>query len=653
MGTLFVVGLIALVLGMCTIAMATATDKSQVGFYTGLAVEILRAIPPTVPSGKSLDSDTRVLISRVNHEGLGFLTKTLPALGKALDRSLETMVFEAPPRTRMSRINPKAPAFLQGAFNLIVDPDGSIRSDVDPEVITYLRQVCFAFYKLDLPHDKSTESELLSSFIATDEELAFIDFDDSHTQQLVEGASRLIDDVLLTLEPMSAPFKHGPGAVATGERFEDKWAFKRIYRSLSESFPFHKTFMVGSERELMDRRDWVDSLVRLDSPTAKIVLVPKDSRGPRIISCEPLEIQYVQQALGVSLARHLEYYTLTSGQINFTDQKINRILAFESSKTRRWATLDLKDASDRVSLDLVRKLFARRPEYLKLLESSRSSATRLPDGRIVQLNKFAPMGSALCFPIEALCFWAIAVASILAHSQRDAIKEAAKSVYVYGDDIIVPVDQADFVMDDLERVGLKVNRAKSFLRGFFRESCGMDAFKGVDVTPIRVKTRWTGRGTDGSAFSSYTAYANSFNRRSWSKSVSDYLFTELEKIYGPIPMGLFTSPFPCRETDSFAYATYYNKKRGFQNRWNADYHRLEFRMKSIRAKRRPANHDGWERLLSNLTRVEKVELKLGWAGPSFLRVQQDGEIRTVDLLGDPSEIVDPRSIKIKRGWMPL
>jgi hypothetical protein len=59
---------------------------------------------------------------------------------------------------------------------------------------------------------------------------------------------------------------------------------------------------------------------------------------------------------------------------------------------------------------------------------------------------------------------------------------------VFGDDIIVPSECAEFVIDDLESFGLLVNRTKSFWRGAFRESCGVDAYNGVDVTPVRWKT---------------------------------------------------------------------------------------------------------------------------------------------------------------------
>jgi hypothetical protein len=41
----------------------------------------------------------------------------------------------------------------------------------------------------------------------------------------------------------------------------------------------------------------------------------------------------------------------------------------------------------------------------------------------------------------------------------------------------------------LEAVGLKVNSKKSFLGGNFKESCGVDGFRGVDITPLYLRHR--------------------------------------------------------------------------------------------------------------------------------------------------------------------
>lgn len=63
---------------------------------------------------------------------------------------------------------------------------------------------------------------------------------------------------------------------------------------------------------------------------------------------------------------------------------------------------------------------------------------------------------------------------------------------VFGDDLIVRVEDVTRTVSVLEAVGLKVNRHKSFTEGPFRESCGGDYLLGADVVPLRVKHRLEG-----------------------------------------------------------------------------------------------------------------------------------------------------------------
>jgi hypothetical protein len=88
------------------------------------------------------------------------------------------------------------------------------------------------------------------------------------------------------------------------------------------------------------------------------------------------------------------------------------------------------------------------------------------------------MGSALCFPIESVAFF-IAIVSIRLASAGvritpSTVRKYSERVYVYGDDLIVPADEAPAISSALPLFGFKVNAHKSFWSGNFRESCGMD-----------------------------------------------------------------------------------------------------------------------------------------------------------------------------------
>jgi len=592
--------------------------KSQVDLVVDLLEQMLCCDPCRLVSDKSLKNDIKTIRSRSQSEGLSFLTKTLPLLGKALDLGLSSRCFNAPREFKRSHDCANRPAFLQAYFKHLFDDSGFLRDEVEPNAVLHLRQILFFAYKLEIPFSKRQMNDSIHSFISTDAELELTS--DVETTQILEVASFITEKIFRDFDVKDILPKHGPGAVATGERLEEKWEFSRLYSSIHSVYPYYEYFIVGGGDELIDRKDWYMRLTRLDQGHAKVIAVPKDSRGPRLISCEPLEFQWVQQGLGRSMMTFLESNRLTKGQINFTDQSINQKLALESSYSLVNSTIDLKDASDRVSVALVQAVFKRCPDLLRCLLACRTSATILPDGEVLTLQKYAPMGSALCFPVEAFIFWVVLVASISRHhkwQQADVMRD----VYVYGDDIIIPTNETSLCIQTLEAVNLRVNRQKCCIHGPFRESCGMDAFQGVDVTPVRLKKPWSGRKIDGSAYASYCSIANEFSRLNYSKC-AEYLWLELEKTYGKIPFGTSRASYPCRLVTDPVVAESRNR-RLFRHRYSGRYQRIEFSFNRLVSVKRSSKLDGWTRLLRNIVsgRVE-----------------------------DPSHVVLPRSTKIKRGW---
>jgi hypothetical protein len=431
-----------------------------------------------------------------------------------------------------------------------------------------------------------------------------------------------LEFVLKDFDPKNITPRHGPGAVATGERLEEKWVFSRLYDDIHQYYPYYDYFVVGGADELADRLEWYKSLLRVKSGTAKVVLVPKDSRGPRLISAEPLEFQWIQQGLGRKLMSHLEGHWLTRGNINFRDQSVNQQFALDSSIDKSFATVDLQDASDLVSLSLVQFLFQRNSEFLRAISACRSSSTVLPDGVQISLKKFAPMGSALCFPVEALIFWAICVSSIARRLHLTPHK-CGKMVKVYGDDIIVPTEHLSICIESLESVGLRVNRHKTFSQGYFRESCGVDAYKGVVVTPLRLRTPWSGKRSDGSAYAAYVSLAIAIAGDY--PSAHDYLVKKIEEIYGRVPYGLQNSPFPCLVVESYSRAELLNKQR-FKSRFNRKLQKIEFYLPVLSSRKKALELDDWPRLMRDLISPQK---------------------------SDPSIIVLPRSMQIKRRWSGL
>lgn len=497
--------------------------------YTTLFERLLADIADRYVNSESR-LDLKKFRSRLDCEGFSFLTKTLPRLGKAFDKALQGNTrfnpqgFEKKPGTTI-------PKFIGWLFDRVFTGLGEIRSDADIRAISDIRQITGLVYKLNLPYEERENSKVLDSFVAIEEELTQLVIDP--TDAVVRKARRLVTSVLTGSCPRDIIPRHGAGAVATGEKVGRKPHFSRIYRGLEAKYPFTEYFMASMSHSADDPPHQRGDLEVLEHGTARVVLVPKDSRGPRLISCEPLELQWIQGGQQRKLYDCIESHWITKGQVNFTDQMVNRRLALSSSNDGEWVTLDMKDASDRVSLDLVEQLFSG-TEWFQYLAASRSSETRLPDGRLVHMRKFAPMGSATCFPVEALTFYALAVSVIMLHHSVP-FAQAIRQVYVYGDDIICRREHYAAVMQQLERFGLMFNRDKCCVSGFFRESCGCDAYKGIDVTPVRLRKTWSHHAVqDASQLVSYVAFHNAMYQKGY-RRVATYVRHLVESLYGRLP----------------------------------------------------------------------------------------------------------------------
>lgn len=59
------------------------------------------------------------------------------------------------------------------------------------------------------------------------------------------------------------------------------------------------------------------------------------------------------------------------------------------------------------------------------------------------------------------------------------------TIIVFGDDIIVDSSIAPTLIDNLAAIGFSVNKQKSFIDGFFKESCGVECYHGTDIRPFR------------------------------------------------------------------------------------------------------------------------------------------------------------------------
>lgn len=214
---------------------------------------------------------------------------------------------------------------------------------------------------------------------------------------------------------------------------------------------------------------------------SRLTTVPKNEDTERTIAIEPLGNMAMQLAAGRYLENTLRYIGLDIS----TQQEKNKLLSQRGSIDGSIATIDLKSASDMISPMLVRLLMP--PEWFRLLMRIRSPSTKLPDGREIQLNMMSTMGNGFTFPLMTLLLVSL-IYGMRCQSGGPNLRVDWTNTAVFGDDIIVPVHEYQKMTEILEGAGLIVNHDKSFHQGYFRESCGGDYYKGVNVTPFYIRS---------------------------------------------------------------------------------------------------------------------------------------------------------------------
>jgi len=494
--------------------------------------------------------DFETITRRVEHEGLSFLTITLPTFAQDFERSLEEGRID---HTRFSSFkkNGALPNLLRGLLGLVFDSrTGVILDDVDIDAIFCIRQVCLMFKKLLLPCSSERERRAYARFIECESEVvngrpegysaAAERF--SVVADLIWGS--VFGDLSAKLGSSSAVLRprHGPGATAERISGNLKYDIRTWHSRLETRFP-SADFAIPNY-SYSDQLDSINFLEPEAEPPVRVITVPKTLKTPRIIAIEPVCMQYTQQAVLEILVDILESHSLTVGSVNFTDQTKNQILALKSSRDGRFATIDLKDASDRVSLDIVKLMLRKCPDLLDTILACRSTTAEVPGQGVVHLAKFASMGSALCFPMEAMVFYTIVVSAVLRERQLQIsyknLLRVKKEVLVYGDDIIVPSDCVLSVIRELEDLNLRVNQHKSFWTGKFRESCGEDAYDGNRVTPVYVRRMLPEKRSQTSEMISTVSLANQMYKAGFWRTCR-YLRAYCESI-AKIPYVLETSP---------------------------------------------------------------------------------------------------------------
>lgn len=232
----------------------------------------------------------------------------------------------------------------------------------------------------------------------------------------------------------------------------------------------------------------------------RLSFVPKNVDTSRCICTEPLMNMFFQKGVQKLLETRLRQYF---GIDLSNQQECNRDLARIGSMAENYCTIDLSQASDSVSLHMIRETFP--ADVVSWLELFRSKEVQLPSGDWMELHMISSMGNAYTFPLETIIFSCIVSAAYQMKDKNlmkgyglDCKYEPEDGVFVqtkrlpnfgvFGDDIIVGEEHYRHTVMLLNLLGFSVNAEKSFSQGPFRESCGGDFFRGYPVRGFYLKS---------------------------------------------------------------------------------------------------------------------------------------------------------------------
>jgi len=539
------------------------------------------------PSVKGTDRDIITIGSRFENEGYGFLSVALTALCDALDKGLSLGCFTCP--TNFSKVRGGAlPKFLSGLLCEVFDTKtGHLLEQPNVGVVKCLREGLRMFKKVQLTANRSKklEKQAVAKFVETDDYITrFIPC--ARKVSFLRAVSKVVLHDLDDFEVDEILYKHGPGGVAEKLKANRKWVSLREGLRNDSSL----AFLLGFDSQILSDRGGYDlatsysglplfesyefhknsSQHHTTSGIAKLLVVPKDATSLRTITAEPVVKQFFQQGLNTHLRDKISRCGVLSLCLALTDQSENQKLALEGSLNDKYSTLDLSSASDLLSTNVVCDAFHTRTRFLNLAFMSRSAFVDTGTSGIIELQKFAGMGNALTFPVQSVVFALLAICGILELEGREPsyvnVKRAARRVRVFGDDIIVDTSSSHSVVEWLTSFGLKVNQKKSFLGGFFKESCGVDAYKGYDVTPVYVRHEPFFTGWDPSKLSSLVSTCNQFWMRGLYKT-SDTLRRTIE--------GLIKLPLVSRNSASIGWHS--RVDTSIAQKWDEKLQRLVFR----------------------------------------------------------------------------
>ena len=214
----------------------------------------------------------------------------------------------------------------------------------------------------------------------------------------------------------------------------------------------------------------------------KLFFAPKNAEISRTCCTEANLNMLIQKSIGTFLEETgLGYFGITLA----TQPDYNRRLAGLGSIDDSFGTIDLVSASDSIMTQLLER--AMKPSFLKaMIMLSRSEVIVLPNGDEIVPRMISTMGNGFTFPLQTVIFASV-VKSV--YQLMGFPCSCPRTQFgVFGDDIVVRREAYHFTIAMLTKLGFQVNDGKSFGIGPFRESCGHDYYRGVNIRGVYIRS---------------------------------------------------------------------------------------------------------------------------------------------------------------------
>ncbi|DAD52370.1 TPA_asm: RNA-directed RNA polymerase [ssRNA phage SRR5466338_5] len=669
--------------------MSKSRNSDHLGFVRAVLTDVVDYYPDY---RLDMERDLSRLMSHSRMVGDRVFLIDLPALGKLLERALEVSALSRSNLALSAGFNSRTtvPRLFQGLWLRIFERDGCLKLDVDTNALFFLRTLLQGQKKFKKRCEPSVTYKAIQEFYDIDEALpsgsSIWDHDGSDLRHIAhasvsDGRMDSAQDLFLVpnrgnlgglhlmldigqqvadrvasgfgeYQPDLYAFKHGPGATAEYQRGRGfKYLFPRWSPRLQHVFP---AVRFGLANPNVYGRGFASSDDDLPYPVeeveSRLIAVPKTQKAPRLIAAEPTANQWCQQNVKDFLDKAIQASPLR-WSIDFRNQGLSQEGARLGSISGDYATVDLSSASDRVSCWLVERLFRRNHSLLAAFVATRTryitNNIDKKSPKLHKLRKFSSMGSALTFPVQSIVFYILCVTAGLATEGApvSAWKRFGKRVRVYGDDLIVPRTWVPRVMELFTELHLKVNQDKTFWNGKFRESCGMDAYDGDDVTPAYF-LQFPNEAELGSIVSTVQVSNNFLTKGLWKTSqwIARLVPRKWRQFIPVVPIGSGTFGL-------YSYSGY--DQSSTLQRWNHDYQRYEIRSLGVFTQAGENKHEGPANLLQFFTEDPgESGRRLLCRGLNDLggRPLSQGDLRRRTL--DPSEQA-PWTIRSKRIVLPV